>query len=124
MLIAFSALVFQAAAAQPAQSAVTLPAPTPEVRAAVDTWGQCLNAGVAAVPATEAPEAAAPGVISACATQQAAIPAAIETWITSASMTAEQGTEVRRRLGTLTNGLVQRVVDRIKAVRAAPAPGR
>jgi len=121
MLIAFSALLLQAGAAQPAQGAVTLPAPTPEVRAVVDSWGQCLNARVAAVPATEAPEAAAPGVISACATQQAAIAPAIETWISSASMTAEQQTEVRRRLGTLSEGLAKRVADRIRTVRAAPA---
>lgn len=128
MLIMFSALLLQTSAAQPpqtnaappAQAAVTLPPPNPQVKAVVDAWGECLNAGVAAVPASQTPEAAAPGIISGCATQQSAIAAAVEGWINGASMTAEQQAEVRRRLGTLENGLTKRVADRIRSVRAVP----
>jgi hypothetical protein len=111
------------------QPAVQIPSPPAEMRAVVDSWGQCLNEAVEAVPAATAPEAAAPGVVAACALQQRAIGGALEAWIGAANMTAPQQAEVRRRLSTMTVGIEERVVERIRSLRAAPpvpgaVPGR
>ncbi len=134
MFVAFLAAAFaqtvapQATTAPQARGQQAAPAnvarirPSPALVAAYQAWGKCMDERVTAVPTTETPEAAAPKVVAACATQQQAMTTAGETWITGLNLPAPQQAQLRTRLAQETTGLEQRVIARLRALRAPPRP--
>jgi len=148
MNLAFLALALfaQAATAQPAPEAAAKPAagttataadqpakpaatdatvrirPTPEVISAFQAWGSCLDAGVKAVSKDETPEAAAPKVVTGCATQLASFNTISESWISGLAVPAAVQTQLRTKLAGESTGVEQRVMARIRELRAPPRP--
>ena len=121
MLILALAAALSAGTAVQAQTQIPAAArPSPELMAAVQAWGACMDAGVTAVPATEAPQAAARRVIASCAPQQQSLTTVTAAWIAATGLPAAQQAQMRARLATVSTGLEPRVVERIQQMRARP----
>jgi len=112
-----------AAAAQETQQQQTAaPRPSPELSAAVQEFGKCMEAAVAAVPATDTPEAGAKTVAATCSKQLETLTSTAESWIAGADVSAEQKADMRKRLATVGDGLEARTIQRIRELRAAARP--
>jgi len=96
--------------------------PTPEVVAAYQAWGTCLDEGVKAVSKDETPEAAAPKVVSGCAAQLEAFNTTSEAWISGLAVPATVQAQLRTKLAGESTGVEQRVMARIRELRAPPRP--
>ena len=83
-------------------------------------FGQCVMSGVQGLAATVTPEAGAASVLGACATQRQALQQAAEGYIATMPEADRAGAteQLRSQLG----GAEARVADRIRQMRAAPAP--
>jgi hypothetical protein len=125
-----AAALAQPAPAQPAPGPAPA-APDPAAMAAIQqtgtAFGQCVQTGVQAVPATETPEAGAAGVLGGCAPQRQALERAVEALL--ATLPEDRRTAGRERLRTELAGVEGQIVAAIRAQRApatpapAPAPG-
>lgn len=140
MNFAFLAAALLAQSAQPAPAKGTAPAaagqqqqsgprPSPQLRAAVQEFGKCMETAVAAIPASATPEDGAKSASAACAAQLAKLNSAGETWIAGEKMTAAQKADMRARLATVGAGLEARTLERIRQLRATasarpPVEGR
>lgn len=105
----------------------TTPAPAgppPEAIAAIQTaaaaFGQCVQTGTAAVPATVTPEAGATTVLAGCATQKQAIEQAVRALL--ATLPAEQRTAGEAQLNAQIAAVPGQIADGIRQARAAAAP--
>jgi hypothetical protein len=107
---------------QPTQGQVARIRPSPELVNAYQAWGKCMDDGVKAVPATETPEAAGPRVAAACATQLNAVATIGERWISGLRLPAAQSAQLRQKLKTETTGVEQRVIARLRQMRAPARP--
>jgi ribonuclease E len=98
--------------------------PPPEAMAAIQTaagaFGQCVQAGVQAVPATVTPEAGATNVLAGCATQKQTLEQAVRALL--AQLPAEQRTAGEAQLNAQLAAVPGQVADGIRQSRAAPAP--
>ncbi|HEV7659289.1 MAG TPA: hypothetical protein VGO55_05540 [Allosphingosinicella sp.] len=124
-----------AALAQPAPAPAPAPAapagPPPAAMAAIQqagmAFGQCVQSGVQAVPATVTPEAGATSVLAGCAPQRQALEQAVEAVLATAP--EDRRAAGRERLRTELGAVEGQVVEAIRARRApatpapAPAPG-
>ena len=106
--------------AAPAPSAPA--GPPPEAMAAIQTaaaaFGQCVQAGVDAVPATVTPEDGATTVLTGCAAQKQAVQQAVRTLL--ATLPAEQRPAGEAQLASQLTSLPTQVADGIRQSRAAP----
>ena len=125
-----------AALAQPAPAPAAPPAPAgppPEAISAVQqagmAFGQCVQTGVQAVPATVTPEAGATSVLGGCAPQRQTLEQAVNALL--ATLPPEQRAAGQERLRTELGGIDAQVAGAIRARRtpappapaATPAPG-
>lgn len=113
----------QAAPAQGAPAAEAPAGPPPAQMAAVQqagmAFGQCVQTGVSAVPATVTPEAGATTVLAGCSTQRAALEQAAQALLATvpeANRAAAQ-TQIRAQL----DAIPAQVADGIRQTRAAAA---
>jgi pyruvate dehydrogenase E2 component (dihydrolipoamide acetyltransferase) len=110
----------------PAPAAPPAPAgPPPEALAPIQqagmAFGQCVQAGVQAVPATVTPEAGATSVLGGCAPQRQALEQAVNALL--ATLPAEQRAAGQERLRSELGGIQGQVAAAIQARRTpAPAP--
>jgi hypothetical protein len=111
---------------QPATPPAATPAPAgppPEAVAAIQqagaAFGQCIQTGAAAVPATVTPEAGATSVVNGCATQRTAVETAANALIATLPEAQRAGAqaELRSQLGAVEG----QVAAGIRAGRATPA---
>ena len=122
----FLALLFVAAAPAFAQNTTTpAPAgPSQEAITAIQTaaaaFGQCVQAGTAAVPAAVTPEAGATTVLAGCSAQKQAIEQAVRALL--ATLPAEQRAAGEAQLAAQIAGVPGQIADGIRQSRAAPAP--
>jgi hypothetical protein len=125
-----------AALAQPAPPPPAPPPPAPAgpppaamaaIQQAGMAFGQCVQTGVQAVPATVTPEAGATSVLGGCAPQRQALEQAVEAVLANAP--EDRRTAGRERLRTELGAVEGQIVAAIRARRApappapAPAPG-
>lgn len=118
----------QTTPAQPAPAG-----PPPEAMSAIQTaaaaFGQCVQTGVQAVPATVTPEAGATTVLAGCSTQKQTLEQAVRALL--ATLPAEQRAAGETQLNTQLAGVPGQVADGIRQARAAasapaatPAPAQ
>ena len=107
--------------------AQTTPAPAgppPEAMAAIQTaaqaFGQCVQTGAQAVPASVTPEAGATTVLAACSTQKSTLEQAVRALL--ATLPAEQRTAGEAQLNAQIAAVPGQIADGIRQSRAAPAP--
>lgn len=138
-LVASPAALLAQAPSQPAPGAAPPAAgqapaePPPAELAAVQqagiAFGQCLQTGVQAVPATATPEAGAAGVLSGCAAQRQQLEQAAQALI--ATLPEDQRAGAQERLRTELGGVEAQIAAGIRQQRTpaaapatpAPAPG-
>jgi hypothetical protein len=126
-----AAALAQPAPAQPAPAPAAPAAPDPAAMAAIQqtgtAFGQCVQTGVQAVPATVTPEAGAANVLGGCAPQRQALEQAVNALL--ATLPEDRRAAGQERLRTELGGVEAQVVTAIRARRApatpapAPAPG-
>ena len=103
------------------------PAAMAAIQQAGTAFGQCVQTGVQAVPATVTPEAGATSVLGGCAAQRQTLEQAVQTLL--AALPEEQRAAGQERLRTELGGIHGQVAAAIQARRtpappaAAPAPG-
>jgi pyruvate dehydrogenase E2 component (dihydrolipoamide acetyltransferase) len=122
-----AALAQATPAPAPAPAPATPPAPAgppPAAIAAIQqagtVFGQCVQTGVQAVPATVTPEAGATSVLGGCAPQRQTLEQAVNALL--ATLPAEQRAAGEERLRTELGGVHGQVVAAIQARRAPAAP--
>lgn len=103
------------------------PAAMNAIQEAGTAFGQCIQTGVQAVPATVTPEAGAAGVVGGCAPQRQRLEQAVQALL--ATIPAEQRAQGQERLRTELGAVEGQVAAAIRQRRAAatptpaPAPG-
>ena len=103
-----------AAPAAPSQESITA------IQTAAAAFGQCIQTGVAAVPASVTPEAGATNVLNGCATQRTAVEAAVQAMI--ATLPEAQRTMAQEQLRSQVAGIPTQIADGIRQSRGAAAP--
>ncbi len=99
--------------------AIVQDAPASPIQLAAKSFGDCMEAKIALVPATVTPQAGADDVLKQCDAQRAGVEQAVEGMIAAAP--PEMQTMAR---ANLKDGLARnrtRVIDKITAMRAAKA---
>ncbi|HYD14012.1 MAG TPA: hypothetical protein VEC11_14275 [Allosphingosinicella sp.] len=98
--------------------------PPPEAMSAIQTaataFGQCVQTGVQAVPATVTPEAGATTVLAGCSAQKQTLEQAVRALL--AQLPAEQRTAGEAQLNSQLSSLPTQVADGIRQARGATAP--
>ncbi len=87
---------------------------------AASAFGQCVEAGANAVPASVTPEAGAASVLAGCAAQRQSLAQAIDAFIATAP--EEQRPAIAERARAQLDGVEAQVVAGIRQQRAASAP--
>jgi hypothetical protein len=95
------------------------PAAVSAVQQAAGAFGQCVETGVAAVPASVTPEAGATNVMSGCATQRQALEQAVQALI--ATLPEAQRAAGQEQLRTQMAAVEGQIAAGIRQQRAAPA---
>jgi hypothetical protein len=106
--------------APPAPPAGPPPAAMAAIQQAGMAFGQCVQAGVQAVPATVTPEAGATGVLGGCAPQRQALEQAVNALL--ATLPEDQRAAGQERLRTELGGVEAQIVAAIRSRRAAATP--
>lgn len=118
-----AAALAQAAPSQPAPGQQAPAGPPPAAVNAVQqagmAFGQCVQTGVQAVPATVTPEAGAASVLGNCAPQRQTLEQAVNALL--ATLPAEQRAAGQERLRTELGGIEGQIAGAIRS-RRAPAP--
>jgi hypothetical protein len=123
-----AAALAQATPAQPAPAPAPAAPPAPAgpppaainaVQQAGMAFGQCVQTGVQAVPATVTPEAGATSVLGGCAPQRQALEQAVQTLL--AALPEDQRAAGQERLRSELGGIQGQVAAAIQA-RRTPAP--
>ncbi len=107
-------------AALPAAALAQDQAATAGLQQAASAFGQCVETGAAAVPASVTPEAGAAGVLAGCAAQFQSLEQAIDAFV--ATMPEEQRPAISERARAQLGGVEAQVVAGIRQQRAAAAP--
>lgn len=122
--LAILCLVATPALAQNQTAPAANAGPSPEAMAAIQTagaaFGQCIQTGVAAVPASVTPEAGATSVLNGCATQRNAIEQVVQSMI--AALPEDRRAMAQEQLRTQLAGLPTEIANGIRQSRAASAP--
>lgn len=120
---AFAALLLAAAPALAQNPPAAQSGPPPEAMAAIQTaaaaFGQCVQAGAMAVPATVTPEAGATNVLAGCSTQKQTLEQAVHALL--ATLPAEQRTAGEAQLTSQLAAVPGQVADGIRQARGAAA---
>lgn len=111
-----------APAPAPAAPAGPPPAAMNAIQQAGTAFGQCVQTGVQAVPATVTPEAGATSVLGGCAPQRQALEQAVQALL--ATLPEDQRAAGQERLRSELGGIEGQIAGAIRARRtpAAPAP--
>ena len=122
---AFAALLLAAAPALAQTPPVAQSGPPPEAMSAIQTaagaFGQCVQAGAAAVSATVTPEAGATNVLAGCSTQKQTLEQAVHALL--ATLPAEQRTAGEAQLNAQLAAVPGQIADGIRQARSpATAP--
>jgi hypothetical protein len=100
------------------------------IQTAAQAFGQCVQSGALAVPATVTPEAGATTVLAGCSTQKSTLEQAVRSLL--ATLPAEQRTAGEAQLNAQLTALPTQVADGIRQARnqagappaATPAPAQ
>jgi len=109
-----------APAPAPAAPAGAPPAAVTAVQQAGMAFGQCVQTGVQAVPATVTPEAGATGVLGGCAPQRQTLEQAVNALL--ATLPEDQRAAGQERLRAELGGIQGQVIAAIQARRTPAAP--
>lgn len=112
-----AALIATPALAQPPAGQ----APPPEIMAAGQAFGQCIETGIGRVAATVTPEAGAAAVLNGCNAEKARLEEVVTTFINAAPMPAEQKTAALAQMRTELAAAETQIAEGIRQSRAAPA---
>ncbi len=96
-------------------------APPPEIMAAGQAFGECIEAGIGRVAASVTPEAGATAVLSGCSAERTRLEEVVTNFINAAPMPPEQKTAALAQMRSQFAAAEGQIAAGIRQSRAAPA---